>query len=191
MHSHRLILLRHDAALMFTFVWESIDQPCVQRMSDQHKSDGVRDRPTRGKDQFGFSPASATPSLASLSATMVSAVDVDNDAAIAQALSTGYECYGDDSPDPTDDTAELDPDYRPFPSKKIGGTDSKHKPKAPDALSADRPAAAPATEASSAAGNGARSSTDDLLTRCDLMLQLLIVCVIGISYIVSAGAAAL
>lgn len=158
MHWHRLIRLRHTAVLIFMFVWETIDRPCVQTMSDSHKSDGARDRASHGKDQFGFSPAAAALSLASLGATAVSVVDTDNDAAIAQALSTGYECYRDDSPNPTDDTMELDPDYRPFPSKKIDGTDSKHRPKARDQTSADRPAHAPATEASSAVDNGVRSS---------------------------------
>ena len=157
MHWRRLIRLRHAAVLIFRFEWESIDRPCVSTMSDSQKSDGARDRPSRGQDRFGLRSAAAALSLASLGEMTVSEADTANDAAIAQALSIGYECYRDDSPGPTDDPMELDPDYSPFPSKKIAGTDSKHKSKAALQSSAERSGAAAAAEVSSAASNGTHS----------------------------------
>ena len=148
-----LIRFRRVAVWVCVFVWESINRWCVQRMSDHKKSSGVRDRPSGQKDEFGLSPAAAALTLASIGVSTGPAVNTESDAAIAQALSTGYECYRDELLDLTNDGDELDPDYTPYSAKKIDGTDSKHKPKTDGAASTKQPLASAKAGDSSAPGN--------------------------------------
>src|ERR1700744_2018218 len=108
-----LIRFRRVAVWVCVFVWERSVRLWVQRMSDRKKSGGVQDRPSGQKDEFGLTPAAAALTLASMGVGGGEGVDTASDAAIAQALSTGYECYRDELLDLTNDGDELDPDYAP------------------------------------------------------------------------------
>lgn len=166
MHIYVYVALRWRSLIRFprvavwvcVFVWESINRFCVQRMSDKTKSSSVRDRSSGRKDEFGLSPAAAAITLASIGVGADSAVGTESDAAIAQALSTGYECYRDELLDLTNDGDELDPDYTPYLAKKIDGTDSKHKPKTDGAASTKQPLASANADISSAPGNSVRTT---------------------------------
>lgn len=70
-----------------------------------------------------LSLAAAAATLALFGEMARSAADTENAAAIARALSTGYECFHDDSPTPPDDATDSDLDSSSFPEKKIDETD--------------------------------------------------------------------
>ena len=65
-------------------------------MSGKSKRDGALDPPTMGHERSAFGSAAAALTLAALGEMADSAVDTQNDVAIARALSTGYECFHDD-----------------------------------------------------------------------------------------------
>ena len=120
-------------------------------MSGKHKGDGARNAPTTGHEQSAFGSAAAAVTLASLGEMAGSATDTQNDAAIARALSTGYECFHDEQSIPSDEETDEDLDSRAFPSRRMSDTDSKHtapagaKPTAVGSIAkakADAPAAA-------------------------------------------------
>lgn len=135
-------------------------------MSGKHKGDGARNQPTVGHHQSAFGSAAAALTLASLGEMADSAVDTQNDAAIARALSTGYECFHDDQSIPSDAETEEDLDSRAFPSTKIGDTDSKHSTPAGAKPSAVAPDSKAKADAPAAAGTGVHSFPHDLHTPC-------------------------
>ena len=173
MHVYMHVTLRWPGLIRFrrvdvwvcVFVWERLTRSCAQRMSDRKKSGGVRDRPIDRKDEFGLTPAAAALTLASMGVSGGAAVDTASDAAIAQALSTGYECYRDELLDLTNDGEELDPDYTPQSTKKIDGTDHKHKPSAHSAASAKPLSVSDKPSVSSATGNHGPTSHNTSNTR--------------------------
>jgi hypothetical protein len=71
---HSLIRFRRVAVWVCVFVWESINRVCVQRMSDNKKSSGVRDRPSGRKDEYGLGPAAAALTLASIGVSVLRSV---------------------------------------------------------------------------------------------------------------------
>jgi hypothetical protein len=119
-----------------------------------------------GHEQSAFGSAAAAVALASIGEMADSAVDIQNDAAIARALSTGYECFHDDQSIPSDEETDEDLDSRAFPSKKIGDTDSKHTLLAGAKPTAVAPGAKAKADAPAAAGTGVHSSQHDLHTPC-------------------------
>jgi hypothetical protein len=127
-------------------VWETIDRPCTLTMSDNRKSGDARHQPTVGHDQSVVGSAAAAITLASLGQVAASVVDTQNDVAIARALSTGYECFHDDLPTPSDESTDSDLDFTPSPSKKMDTPDSKHS--------------APASAKPSAVATGAKAKDD-------------------------------
>ncbi len=98
----------------------------MRTMSDKRTTGGVLSQPTVGHDQSVVGSAAAALTLPSLGQVADSAVDTQNDVAIARALSTGYECFHDDQSIPSDDSADSDLDFTPYPSKKMDAADSKH-----------------------------------------------------------------
>lgn len=135
-------------------------------MSAKHKGDGARNTPATRHAQSAFGSAAAAVALASLGEMAGSATDTQNDAAIARALSTGYECFHDDQSLPSDEETDEDLDSRAFPSKKIGDTDSKHSAPAgakPTAVAASAKANAKPT---AAAGTAVHSLPYDRQTPC-------------------------
>ena len=135
-------------------------------MSGKRKGDGVRNAPTMGHEQSAFGSAAAAVTLASLGEMADSAVDTQNDAAIARALSTGYECFHYDQSIPSDEETDEDLDSAAVPSKKIDSTDSQHTLPAgikPTAVAASAKAQAKPPEA---AGTGQYSLPYERPTPC-------------------------
>ena len=95
-------------------------------MSANPKGEGARNAPTMGHEQSACGSAAAALTLASLGEMADSAVDTQNDVAIARALSTGYECFHDDQSLPSDEETDEDLDSAAVPSKKMDSADSKH-----------------------------------------------------------------
>src|SRR3569833_879701 len=135
-------------------------------MSGKHNGDGVRNAPTMRHEQSAFGSAAAALTLASLGEMADSAEDTQNDAAIARALSTGYECFLDDQSLPSDEETDDDLDSRAIPSKKIDSTDSKHSAPVglkPTAIAASAKANA---DAPAAAGTEAQTKPKNHQTHC-------------------------
>ena len=135
-------------------------------MSCKHKGDGARNAPTTGHEHPAFGSAAAALTLASIGGIADSAVDTQNDVAIAQALSTGYECFHDDQSIPSEEETDEDLDSRVVPSKKMSRTDCKHSGPAgaqPTTVAASAKADAKPLEA---AGTGPDSLPHDSPSPC-------------------------
>ncbi len=119
-----------------------------------------------GHERSAFGSAAAALTLASLGEMADSAVDTQNDVAIARALSTGYECFHDDQSLPSDEETEEDLDSRAVPSTKIDSTDSKHTLPAGAKPTAVAASAKAKTKPPAAAGTGAHSLPHDSHSPC-------------------------
>jgi hypothetical protein len=143
----------------------------MRTISAKRTTGGARHQPTVGHDQSVVGSVAAAFTLASLGQVADSAVDTQNDVAIARALSTGYECFHDDQSLPSDDSADSDLDFTPSPSKKMDATDSKHSAPASAKPSAVATGAKAKDDVPAAPGTAAHSLRCDCHTSCIWCLE--------------------